>query len=164
MCYLLYVCLCSRSIDRQCKAFVNGLHDVIPQTWLLPFSAPELQILVSGSNAGVDIDDLRTNCVYTGGYHALHPTVRNFWSVLESLNSTDRSALLKFVTSCERAPSLGFRNLDPPFCIQYLANDQALPVASTCFHTLKLPSYSNSKVMKEKLLTASHSGAGFELT
>jgi ubiquitin-protein ligase E3 C len=41
--------------------------------------------------------------------------------------------------------------------------NEKLPTASTCFNILRLPSYTNSKVMKEKVLYAINSNAGFEL-
>ena len=41
--------------------------------------------------------------------------------------------------------------------------DEKLPTASTCFNILRLPPYSNIKVMKEKVLYAINSNAGFEM-
>lgn len=41
--------------------------------------------------------------------------------------------------------------------------DTKLPTSSTCFNILRLPPYSNAKIMKEKILYAIHSNAGFEL-
>jgi len=41
---------------------------------------------------------------------------------------------------------------------------QRLPTASTCFNTLKLPNFKTAQGMREKLLTAINSGAGFELS
>ena len=38
--------------------------------------------------------------------------------VMEAAGDTDRALLVKFVTSCQRPPSLGFGALNPPFCIQ----------------------------------------------
>jgi hypothetical protein len=39
-----------------------------------------------------------------------------------------------------------------------------LPSASTCYNTLKLPNFRRASTMREKLLYAIHSGAGFELS
>ena len=39
-----------------------------------------------------------------------------------------------------------------------------LPTASTCFNLLKLPNYQKRVVLKEKLLYAVTSNAGFELS
>jgi hypothetical protein len=41
------------------QAFVDGLHDVVPTGWLRLFSAPELQRLINGDDAPVDVADLR---------------------------------------------------------------------------------------------------------
>lgn len=41
---------------------------------------------------------------------------------------------------------------------------ERLPSASTCFHTLKLPNYRRRATLKQKLLQAIGSGAGFELS
>jgi hypothetical protein len=49
------------SIRRQTGAFLEGLRDVLPAAWLAPFSAPELQVLISGSLAGIDVADLKAN-------------------------------------------------------------------------------------------------------
>ena len=130
------------------------------------FCAPELQILISGSQAGLSVDDLRAHTRYAGGYLSVDRHVLRFWSVFAELSVEDQAALLKFVTSCERPPSLGFASLQPPFTIQRVdcSDDQRLPTASTCFNILKLPTYSSSKVMREKLLQSIHSKAGFDLS
>lgn len=157
----------NKSIDRQCAAFLRGLRDVIPMHWLSPFSAPELQALISGSPEGIDVDDLRRYTDYAGGYHAVAGTVNRFWKVLAEMDSKDKAAVLRFVTSCSRPPPSGFRQLHPRFTIVKLSAprpDEVLPMASTCFNVLKLPDYSSAAVMRERLLTAIHSGAGFELT
>lgn len=86
-------------------------------------------------------------------------TVRRFWSVLQSMDSTERAALLRFVTSCERPPPLGFESMQPPFCLHRVgirSDDERLPTASTCFNTLKLPTYSSEKVPR---LTLDPNGA-----
>jgi hypothetical protein len=93
--------------------------------------------------------------------------VGRFWEVVKSLSPTERKLLLKFVTSCERPPPLGFSSMQPPFTITRvgISNDnEKLPMASTCFNVLKLPNYSSTSVMKKKLLLAISSGSGFELS
>jgi len=62
---------------------------------------------------------------------------------------------------------LGFATLIPPFTIQrvgVMRDGEQLPTASTCFNVLKLPTYSSEKVMRERLIYAIESGAGFELS
>ena len=52
------------------------------------------------------------------GYTAACPAMKRFWKVLERMTNQERQALLKFVTSCSRAPLGGFAFLRPPFRIQ----------------------------------------------
>jgi ubiquitin-protein ligase E3 C len=80
----------------------------------------------------------------------------------------DKRAFLQFVTAVARPPLLGFASLVPRFGIQAVRIERdgdKLPSAATCFSLLKLPvAYSSEAVLREKLLTAIRSGAGFELT
>ena len=40
-----------------------------------------LQMLISGTGAGIDLEDMRANVQYAGGYHEEHPLVHSFWKV-----------------------------------------------------------------------------------
>jgi len=46
-------------IREQSSAFVRGFKSIIAADWLDMFSTPELQKLIAGDAADVDIDDLR---------------------------------------------------------------------------------------------------------
>ncbi|KAL6978060.1 E3 ubiquitin-protein ligase upl6, partial [Sarracenia purpurea var. burkii] len=52
-----------------------------------------------------------------------------------------------FVTGCSRGPLLGFKYLEPLFCIQRAAGNASeevidrLPTSATCMNLLKLPPY-----------------------
>ena len=158
----------SDRIRMQSEAFTRGLADVIEPSWIRLFNEQELQVLISGATNGMlDLVDLKKNTRYAGGYTTFDRSVSNFWACLESFSAKDQRAFVKFVTSCERAPSLGFSALDPPFTIQRVgisSDAEKLPSASTCFNVLKLPNYSSKKVMKEKLLMSINSGTGFEMS
>ncbi|KAJ1444023.1 hypothetical protein B484DRAFT_389131, partial [Ochromonadaceae sp. CCMP2298] len=165
-----YVSLCAKyylhdRMKAQARAFFSGLHQAVHPEWLCLFCAPELQILLSGSQLGLSLEDLKTHTRYSG-YLPLDPQISRFWSVLASLEAADQALLLRFVTSCERPPSLGFAGLSPPFTIQRVecADDLRLPSASTCFNILKLPTYSSTGVMKAKLLQSVRAKAGFDLS
>ncbi|KAL3194525.1 hypothetical protein MRX96_016159 [Rhipicephalus microplus] len=81
-----------------------------------------------------------------------------------STNASDAS-FLKFVTSCSRPPLLGFKDLVPQFCIHSAGSEPGrLPTASTCMNLLKLPEIADEAQLREKLLYAIESGAGFELS
>ena len=87
-----------------------------------------------------------------------------FWQIVEELSEQQKRQLLKFVTSCSRPPLLGFKELHPPFCVMSGGKEDRLPSASTCMNILKLPMYPDISTMKNRLLYAISSGAGFELS
>ncbi|KIW14688.1 hypothetical protein PV08_07472 [Exophiala spinifera] len=151
-------------------AFLKGLGQIIQPMWLAMFNQKELQKLVGGDNTELDIADLRRNTMY-GGVYAIgddgqeHPTVQLFWKALQEMDDDDRRKVLKFVTSTPRAPLLGFSHLNPKFSIRDSSDDQErLPSTSTCVNLLKLPRYEDIRTMREKLLYAVNSGAGFDLS
>jgi HECT-domain (ubiquitin-transferase) len=136
----------------------------------------EVNELLAGSVAqGVDAADLKRHTKYSG-YTPLSAPVRLFWSVFKGLSPDDRRAVLKFVTGTRRAPLGGFAHLSPPFTLARVDCDASvfahvggkdvarLPTASTCFNTLKLPNYRRAATLRERLLYAVHSRAGFDLS
>jgi hypothetical protein len=153
----------NKSIARQTAAFREGLYELIPPQWLTSFSEPELQVLISGSQRGIDMDDLKAH-TRLAGWGWGESTVDMFWDVARSLDDKGKAALLRFVTACERPPPLGFQDLNPPFSIQRVDDRSRLPTASTCFNILKLPAYRSRKELEEKLKTAIFSESGFGLS
>lgn len=155
---------------RQTRAFLRGLGEIITPTWLSMFNQAELQTLIGGDSSEIDVEDLRRNTQYSGVYQIgddglEHPTVQIFWEVMKNLDDTDRRKVLKYVTSTPRAPLLGFSQLNPRFSIRDAGGDeQRLPSTSTCINLMKLPRYSTSELLKQKLLYAVNSGAGFDLS
>ncbi|KAF1812165.1 hypothetical protein P152DRAFT_507539 [Eremomyces bilateralis CBS 781.70] len=154
----------------QTNAFLRGLSTIIQPSWLGMFNQAELQTLLGGTSSSIDISDLRRNTLY-GGVYVIgddgleHPTVELFWKVMQDLSDGERRAVLKFVTSTPNAPLLGFGSLNPRFSIRDSGDDQdRLPSTSTCVNLLKLPRYASEQTMKEKVLYAAFSGAGFDLS
>lgn len=163
----------------QTHAFLRGFRDLIPAAWVRLFSSNELQKLISGDDTvkGIDVAGLRAAMVYAGGYHPSQPIMQWFWEVLESFTPSQQRLFLKFMTSCSRQPLLGFSALVPVPCIQQIRvqeedeggsnesfGNARLPTSSTCMNLLKLPKYRSKEMLREKLLYAIESGAGFELS
>ena len=169
----------------QTHAFLRGFRDLIPAAWVRLFSAKELQKLISGDDTvkGINVSGLRAATVYAGGYHPTQPIMQWFWEVLEEFTPSQQRDFLKFTTSCSRQPLLGFQALVPVPCIQQIrltedgegGSQQAngedgmiskarLPTSSTCMNLLKLPKYKSKEMLREKLIYAIESGAGFELS
>ncbi|KAB8276712.1 hypothetical protein BDV30DRAFT_24052 [Aspergillus minisclerotigenes] len=154
----------------QTNAFLQGLGQIIQPSWLSMFNQSELQTLVSGESGDIDVSDLRRNTQYGGVYtigddREEHPTIQLFWEVMHKMTNEERQKVLRFVTSTPRAPLLGFSHLNPRFSIRDSSEDQErLPSTSTCVNLLKLPRYTNANTLREKLLYAINSGAGFDLS
>lgn len=159
---------------RQTQAFLRGFRDLIKVAWVRLFSAKELQKLISGDDSirGIDVSSLKKSVQYLGGYHESQPYIQDFWDILENeLSPEQQRKFLRFMTSCSRQPLLGFSSLEPFPAIQQirlqsdeLSKNSRLPTSSTCMNLLKLPNYKDRSLLKEKLLAAVESGAGFELT
>jgi ubiquitin-protein ligase E3 C len=154
----------------QTNAFLRGLSAIIQPSWLSMFNQSELQTLIGGAAASIDVQDLRKNTLYGGTYvigddGREHPSIQLFWKVFAKLPDVDRRAVLKFVTSTPRGPLLGFSYLNPRFSIRDSGSDEnRYPTTSTCVNLLKLPMYKSEKMLREKLLAAVNSGAGFDLS
>lgn len=157
-------------IAEQSKAFLSGFRDLIPLAWIRMFNANELKLLISGDHESIDMADLRRNVHYAGGYADSQPYIQEFWSVVGSFSPKEQSDFLMFVTSVPRQPLLGFGSLNPKFGIYRVPADESehssgkLPTAATCMNLLKLPQYSSTEVLREKLLYAIGSNSGFELS
>ncbi|KAF9257641.1 HECT-domain-containing protein [Marasmius fiardii PR-910] len=163
--YLLAHFKLSKQIRKQSLAFFEGVGEVIEERWIRMFTPKELSHLLGGSSQPVDIEDLRKHTVYGGLYDDKSPIINAFWDVVNGFTEDQRRSLLRFVTSCSRPPLLGFKELFPQFAIRDAGEDQnRLPTASTCVNLLKLPRYGSSTVLRQKLLQAINSGAGFDLS
>jgi len=143
---------------------------MIRPSWLNMFNQQEIQTLLSGTNSSIDVEDLRKHTQY-GGVYVIgtdgqeHPTIKLFWEVMRDMSDSERRAVLKFVTSTPRAPLLGFGSLSPKFSIRDSGGDATrLPSTSTCVNLMKLPIYKSKATLREKLLMAVMSGAGFDLS
>lgn len=53
-------------LQQQFAAFREGLSRVVPLAWLRLFSQGELQVLISGAEVPIDVQDLRQNTTYSG--------------------------------------------------------------------------------------------------
>ncbi|XP_062178168.1 E3 ubiquitin-protein ligase UPL6 isoform X2 [Alnus glutinosa] len=157
-------------IRQQSSHFLRGFQLLIQKDWIDMFNEHELQLLISGSLDSLDVDDIRLNTNYAGGYHKDHYVIEMFWEVLKSFSLENQKKFLKFVTGCSRGPLLGFRYLEPLFCIQRAAGNAAeealdrLPTSATCMNLLKLPPYRSKEQLEMKLLYAINADAGFDLS
>ncbi|XP_055330694.1 ubiquitin-protein ligase E3C-like [Paramacrobiotus metropolitanus] len=154
----------NKQIRVQTAAFRDGINDVVPIQLLQIFNFKELQTVISGTEEPIDVSDWRKNTYYASPYDDEHPTIQSFWRIVSSFSEPTKRRLLKFVTSCSRPPLLGFKDLPHKFSINPVNDSERLPTASTCMNLLKLPNIPDEKKLREKLLYAIESEAGFELS
>ncbi|CAB1321602.1 unnamed protein product, partial [Coregonus sp. 'balchen'] len=141
-------------IKEQTAAFIRGFRSIINPEWLHMFSTPEVQRLVSGDNAEIDLDDLKcfvTSCSRPPllGFAYLKPpfSIR----CVEVSDDQDTGDTLGSVLR-------GF------FTIRKKEPGGRLPTSSTCFNLLKLPNYSKKSILRDKLRYAISMNTGFELS
>lgn len=89
------------------------------------FDEEELQMVISGELGSIDIEDFKNNCKFEG-YSKGDSTIKQFFNFVKNMTLDEQKLLLKFVTSCERAPLLGFKNLVPNFTIVKLDSENGI--------------------------------------
>ncbi|XP_012519593.1 PREDICTED: ubiquitin-protein ligase E3C isoform X2 [Propithecus coquereli] len=99
----------NKQIRQHCLAFRQGLANVVNLEWLRMFDQQEIQVLISGAQVPISLEDLKSFTNYSGGYSADHPVIKIFWRVVDGFTDEEKRKLLKFVTSCSRPPLLGFK-------------------------------------------------------
>ncbi|KAF9593762.1 hypothetical protein IFM89_025212 [Coptis chinensis] len=160
-------------IRSQSSHFLRGFQQLIEKDWISMFNEHELQLLISGSLEGLNVDDLRSYTHYNGGYDNFSVQSKCSFTprYLMALVAKQKEVLrILFVTGCSRGPLLGFKHLEPQFCIQRTAADASeealdrLPTSATCMNLLKLPPYGNKEQLEQKLLYAINAEAGFDLS
>lgn len=154
-----------KRIEPLVSAMRSGVSTVIDLGWLAMFSPSELQTLVSGADADLDVDDMMKHCaVHNIKDEADREYMDLFWSVVGEMSPEDKRGLLKFITGCSRPPIEGFKMLYPALGIQLVHDSNHLPTSATCMNLFKLPIYSSRAKLEEKLRYAINAGAGFELS
>ncbi|XP_028115775.1 E3 ubiquitin-protein ligase UPL6-like isoform X3 [Camellia sinensis] len=168
--HLIANCRLNFQIRQQSSHFLRGFQQLIQKDWIDMFNEHELQLLISGSVDGFDVEDLRAHTNYAGGYYSDHYVIDMFWEVLRNFSRENQMKFLKFVTGCSRGPLLGFKYLEPLFCIQRAGGDASeetldrLPTSATCMNLLKLPPYRSKEQLEQKLVYAINADAGFDLS
>lgn len=127
-----------------------------------------------------DVSDLKANCEYGEGFTESTLTVKHFWEVLATFNSSEVRKFLKFVTGTEKVPIGGFSHLvgsnGPQKFTIVPKKTSGLPTShswyETCtyfvvlissFNRLELQTYADKAALKKDLLTAINETSGFGL-
>lgn len=150
-----------RSVGPQLRAFTHGFHTCLHRASLNFFTPGTLRSLVEGASQSISPSLLRSQSAqYEPPYSDTHPTIKDFWSVVEQYDQDELRRLLEFVTASERVPITGYESIK--FEIVWARGDtERLPTSSTCFGKLWLPEYAGREKLKEKLGRAIRNSEGF---
>ncbi|KAI0225820.1 E3 ubiquitin-protein ligase RSP5 [Lamellibrachia satsuma] len=153
-----YVHLWAQSVLRdatkpQLEAFSAGFSKLIPAKYLRPFTAQELQRIMSG-DGGIDVDLLKRRTEYQG-CTSESDIVCWLWTILEEFDENQRSDFIQFITGSRQIPVRAKYSRSWSMKVRLVEVEGGrLPTASTCFNTLHLPHYKELEQMKEKLSIA----------
>jgi hypothetical protein len=154
--------LTHRSIARQLAAFTTGFHTCLAPRSLSLFTPHSLRALIQGTPT-ISVPLLRKATRYESPYTATHPTILDFWSIVDEYSQAEVKRLLEFVTASERVPITGFEGMN--FVIGPAEGGEGdtdlLPTSSTCFGKLYLPMYRGREKMGRKLGVALRNCEGF---
>ena len=130
-----------QGIEQQFLALQKGFNELIPQHFLKPFDAMELELVIGGLGT-IDLQDWKSN---TRLKHCTpeSPQVVWFWRIVARYDEEMRARLLQFVTGSSRVPLQGFKALQGStgaagprlFTLHLVEVDvKNLPKAHTCFN------------------------------
>ncbi|KAF4464188.1 ubiquitin- ligase [Fusarium albosuccineum] len=148
------------SVRPQFLAFERGFNACLDKKSLSLLNPSTLQSLVEGIQ-DIEISELKRYARYVG-WDASHHTIKDFWSIVKRYDDRMKRRLLEFVTSSDRVPVGGMKNLQ--FVIQKNGEEGDgghLPTAYTCYGTLLLPEYRDKDALKERLGMALENAQGF---
>ncbi|EDO49327.1 predicted protein, partial [Nematostella vectensis] len=154
----------NRGIEEQTRAFLEGMHEVLPLYWIQYFDERELELMLCGMQE-IDVEDWQQNTVYRH-YTRNSKQVMWFWQAVKAYDNEKRIRLLQFVTGTCRLPVGGFTELmgdngPQKFCIEKVGKETWLPRSHTCFNRLDLPPYKSYEQLVEKLTFAIEETEGF---
>lgn len=157
--------LLDTAVSRQFEPFKRGFYTVCGGNALSLFRPEEIELLVRGSDAPLDVATLRAVATYDNWSIAKPesaPVVNWFWDYWTNAEPRNQRKILSFITGSDRIPAMGETNL-----VIRLAclgdNTNRYPTASTCFNTLGLYRYETKEKLERMLSEAVINGEGFGL-
>jgi len=99
----------------------------------------------------IDVELLKNKTEYDG-FSLESPSVKYFWSAMESFSQVELQQFLHFVWGRSRLPPEG--RWVGRFKLSKGSRIDMLPLAHTCFFQLELPEYASEEIMRDRLLFA----------
>ena len=162
--------------------FKRGFYNIFNNNLIRLFNVTEFITILSGEDSDINVQDWMLHTIYEKPYSKNSRVIKNFWNIVKNMDNKTKKKLLQFATSNSRPPINGFKDLNPKFTIRPIYIDvnvsvsstfksifskkptkDPLPSSATCFNMLKLPMYSNKKIMKQKLYKCIQEAKGFHI-
>jgi E3 ubiquitin-protein ligase HUWE1 len=151
----------NQDISFNLAAFTSGFDEVVPRELVSSWECDDLELLVCGlQDINVAAWEQATTYEPKTSSNSATPGVttetrsRWFWEAVKSMNSEQKHALLHFWTAFRKLPHTGFRGLRFKIRFDDQKSSKHLPMAQTCFLTLRVPKYASYEETREKLVTA----------
>jgi len=147
------------SIADVARAARKGLCDVIPAELLSSLSAVDLERLVCGLPK-ISVEAWREATIYEPKASSPEEErrVEWFWNAVNSFTSADQALLLHFWAAYTHLPHSGFEGLHFKIRFDEKLSTDHLPMAQTCFLTLRIPRYMSAEQCTTRLLHAIRTG------
>ncbi|KAK8837290.1 hypothetical protein M9Y10_036720 [Tritrichomonas musculus] len=135
--------------------FKEGFGRIIQWKAMDLFTAEEFCTIIEGDD-DFSLNSLKENVSIGAGYNENSPQIIWLFQVVsEELSGEEKKLFARFLTGSDSFGVFGLRSLVPRLNISRSEkSEQALPTASTCSNSLKLPEYSSKEILKNKLLYA----------
>jgi hypothetical protein len=130
-------------------AIREGFNDVIPvESLRRNFSPVDIHSFVFG-DPEINVDDLRANTNYSGGFNEASQEIQWLWLWLQTQDNAMRRKYIQFVTGLSQVPLGGFAGLGRPMQIYPSGHADLAPRSHTCFFQLELPRYQSYEQLAE---------------
>ena len=148
------------SIETVAQAARKGVCDVIPAELLSSLSPVDLERMVCGLPK-ISIEAWRKATIYEPKVASPEEErrVEWFWQAIESFSSSDQALLLHFWAAYTHLPHSGFEGLNFKVRFDDKLSTDHLPMAQTCFLTLRIPKYVSAEQFSMRLLHAVRTGS-----
>lgn len=157
------------AVEPQVAAFREAFKELLPLSACQIWSEKELSSLIVGASVHDDsfwtLEHLGGHIKAQHGYSANSRCFRDLLTAMSEFTAEDRRSFLTFVTGAASLPVGGFAGLKPPLTVVKkesppppLTTDQFMPSVMTCANYLKLPEYSSSDILRQKLTMAMQEG------
>ena len=163
--------LLDTQVARQFEPFKRGFFTVCGGNALSLFQPEEIELLIRGSDEGIDVSSLRGVAAYQNWKIRERPVrspdgevplIQWFWELLEEAQPADQRKLLSFITGSDRMPAVGATSL--VITLTFAGSDPArYPIARTCFNVLMLYGYRSKRELRTRLWGAMMMSEGFGL-